>query len=140
MPEAVIDIQGANAISSALESWALLAPRLPSHRRWAASCCSQRLLSDLDRTRRQALAAGVTVLLVFLPPIVPILVADKKPWQHYPGVVLDYLTPAGYTSHYQGIAWADLPPSSNPRMNPRFRQRPVVDCVAARKRLFTNLS
>jgi ABC-type transport system involved in multi-copper enzyme maturation permease subunit len=55
------------------------------------------------------LAASVTVLLVFLPPIVAILAADPKPWQHYPGVALDYLTPPGYTSHYQGIAWADMP-------------------------------
>ena len=86
-----------------------------------------------------ALAAGVTVLLVFLPPVVTILAADKKPWQHYPGVVLDFVIPPGYTSHYQGIAWADLPPPPNPRPNARVRQRPVVDYVAARKRLFTNL-
>jgi ABC-type transport system involved in multi-copper enzyme maturation permease subunit len=85
-----------------------------------------------------ALAAALTILLVFLPPIVTILVADTKPWQHYPGVVLDYLTPPGYTSHYQGIAWAD-PPSSNSRVNPRLMQRPVVDYAAARQRLFTNI-
>jgi hypothetical protein len=94
-----------------------------------------------------ALAAGVSVLLVFLPPIVTLLSADPRPWQHYPGVVLDYLTPPGYTSHYQGIAWADPPAPSNPRaggrpnpfVNPRMRERPVVDYAEARKRLFTNL-
>jgi ABC-2 family transporter protein len=86
-----------------------------------------------------ALAAVVTVLLVFLPPIVTILVADRKPWQHYPGVVLDYVTPPGYTSHYQGIAWADPPAASNPRVNARILQRPVVDYPAARKQLFTNI-
>jgi ABC-2 family transporter protein len=86
-----------------------------------------------------ALAAAVTVLLVFLPPLVTILVADKEPWQHYPGVVLDYVTPPGYTSHYQGIAWADLPAASNPRPNARILQRPVVDYPAARKRLLTNI-
>jgi hypothetical protein len=86
-----------------------------------------------------ALAAGVTVLLIFLPPVVSILVADQKPWQHYPGVVLDFVTPPGYTSHYQGIAWADPPVPANPRVNVRRWQRPVVDYTAARKRLFTNL-
>jgi hypothetical protein len=86
-----------------------------------------------------ALAAAVTVLLVFLPPLVTILAADKKPWQHYSGVILDYVTPPGYVSHYQGIAWADPPPSSNPRANMRMRERPVVDYDAARRRLFTNL-
>ena len=86
-----------------------------------------------------ALAAGVTVLLVFLPPIVTILRADARPWQHYPGVVLDYATPPGYASHYQRVARADPPPPVNPRFIPRGRQRPVVDYVAARKRLYTNL-
>jgi hypothetical protein len=84
------------------------------------------------------LAASVTVLLVFLPPIVAILAADPKPWQHYPGVALDYLTPPGYTSHYQGIAWADMPPSPTARVT-RIRQRPVIDYAAARKRLYANL-
>ena len=42
-----------------------------------------------------ALAAALTVLLVFLPPIVTILAADTKPSQHYPGVVSDYMTPPG---------------------------------------------
>jgi ABC-type transport system involved in multi-copper enzyme maturation permease subunit len=83
-----------------------------------------------------ALAAAVTVLMIFLPPIVTLLSNDTRPWQHYPGVVLDYLTPPGYTSHYQGIAWADPPP--NPRF-PRLRERPVVDYPVARKRLYTNL-
>jgi ABC-2 family transporter len=90
-----------------------------------------------------ALAAGVTVLLIFLPPVISILVADEKPWQHYPGKVLDFVTPPGYTTHYQGIAWADLPPPTpRPGMAVplRFvRPRPVVDYVAARKRLYTNL-
>ena len=88
-----------------------------------------------------ALAAAVTVLTIFLPPIVTILVNDTRPWQHYPGVVLDYLTPPGYTSHYQAIAWADPPPPATPRAGipVRTRQRPVVDYVEARKRLFTNL-
>src|SRR5688572_22698002 len=87
-----------------------------------------------------AIAASVTVLLTFVTPIVPILVADEKPLQHYSGVVLDYFTPPGYTSHYQGIAWADPPPATNPRANTRMRQRPVVDYDDARKRLVTNLS
>ena len=87
-----------------------------------------------------ALAAGVTVLLIFLPPVVKILADDPRPWQHYPGVVLDVVTPPGYSSHYQGIAWADLPPSPNQRVPTRFvRQRPVVDYVAARKQLYKNL-
>jgi len=86
-----------------------------------------------------ALAASVTVLLVFLPAVITILVADPKPWQHYPGKVLDFVTPPGYTSHYQGIAWADMP--APPKSRPGFRpwQRPVVDYPVARKRLYTNL-
>jgi hypothetical protein len=86
-----------------------------------------------------AVAAAVTVLLIFVTPIVPILVADEKPWQHYSGVVLDYVTPPGYTTHYPGIAWADPPLATNPRANARMRERPVVDYAAARKRLFTNI-
>ena len=86
-----------------------------------------------------ALAAAVTVLLVFLPPIIKILVADERPLQHYPGQVLDWVTPPGYTSHYQGIAWADMPAPSNPRPGFRPRPRPVVDYPEARKRLSANL-
>lgn len=86
-----------------------------------------------------ALAAAVTVLLVFLPPVITILVADEKPWQHYSGKVLDFVTPPGYTSHYQGIAWADPPMPTNPRPGFRQRPRPVVQYAEARKRLYTNL-
>ena len=85
-----------------------------------------------------ALAAAVSVLLVFLPPVVTLLSNDPKPWQHYSGVVIDYLTPPGYTSHYQGIAWADPPVAANLRARRQF-QRPAVDYADARKRLFTNL-
>lgn len=86
-----------------------------------------------------AFAAAVSVLMIFLPPVVTILSNDPRPWQHYPGAVLDYLTPPGYTSHYQGIAWANPPPPMNPRASLRGRQRPVVDYPVARKRLYTNL-
>ena len=88
-----------------------------------------------------ALAASVTVLLIFLAPLVPVLVADPKPLQHYSGVVLDYVTPPGYTSHYQGVAWAEPPPAAaNPRAGfERMMERPVVDYAAARGRLFTNI-
>jgi ABC-type Na+ efflux pump permease subunit len=86
-----------------------------------------------------ALAAGVTVLMIFLAPVVTILVNDPRPWQHYPGVVLDYLTPPGYASHYQGLTWADPPAPTNPRAPRRVFQRPVVDYPVARKRLYTNL-
>ena len=54
-------------------------------------------------------------------------------------MVLDYVTPPGYTSHYPGIAWADPPTSSIPRVNARMLQRPMVDYVAARKRFFSNI-
>jgi ABC-type Na+ efflux pump permease subunit len=86
-----------------------------------------------------ALAAAVTVLLIFMPPVVTILVADEKPWQHYSGKVLDFITPPGYTSHYQGIAWADMPAPPSPRPGFRPRQRPVVQYPEARKRIYTNL-
>ena len=84
-----------------------------------------------------AIAASLTVLLVFTPPLVRILRDDAKPWQHYSGVVLDYVTPPGYLSHYQGITWADLPPAGN-QPGPRF-QRPTIDYDAARTTLATNL-
>jgi hypothetical protein len=77
------------------------------------------------------------VLLVFLPPFVTLLSNDDKPWQHYTGVVLGYVTPPGYTSHYDGISWAA--PPANPRAPARLRQRPVIDYVAARTRLFSNV-
>jgi ABC-type Na+ efflux pump permease subunit len=86
-----------------------------------------------------AFAAAVTVLMIFLAPMATLLAKDPRPWQHYPGVVLDYLTPPGYSSDYQGIAWADPPLPANPRANLRGRQRPVVDYPVARTRLYTNL-
>lgn len=86
-----------------------------------------------------ALAAGVTVLLAFSPAIIETLRQDAKPWQHYPGVTLHYLTPPGYTSHYQGIAWADPPTFRNVRgVPPRQLQRPTVDYTEASKRLSKN--
>jgi hypothetical protein len=89
-----------------------------------------------------ALAAGVTVLLAFLPPLVETLRHDSKPWQHYTGTVLHYLTPPGYSSHYAGIAWADPPRTAN---LPGFRgrsamERPVIDYRDATKRLSTNVA
>jgi ABC-type transport system involved in multi-copper enzyme maturation permease subunit len=90
-----------------------------------------------------ALAAGVTVLLAFLPPIVEVLRNDSKPWQHYPGVALHYLTPPGYTSQYAGMTWADPPPVANRgpfRRLPLQSERPVIDYAAATKRLSTNLA
>ena len=89
-----------------------------------------------------ALAAGVTVLLAFLPPLVETLRNDDKPWQHYTGSVLHYLTPPGYSSHYTGIAWADPPSTAN---FPGFRgrsamERPVIDYRDATKRLSTNVA
>lgn len=84
-----------------------------------------------------ALAASLTALLVFLPPLVKTLRDDAKPWQHYSGVVLDFVTPPGYASHYQGITWAEVPPLGNQRA-PRF-ERPTIDYDAARTRLATNL-
>jgi ABC-type transport system involved in multi-copper enzyme maturation permease subunit len=88
-----------------------------------------------------ALAAGVTVLLAFLPPIVEVLRNDSKPWQHYTGATLHYLTPPGYTSHYAGMTWADPPalPGRGPLRQVVQTRRPVVDYSAATKRLSTNL-
>jgi ABC-type transport system involved in multi-copper enzyme maturation permease subunit len=89
-----------------------------------------------------ALAAGVTVLLAFLPPLVEVLRNDSKPWQHYPGVVLHYLIPPGYTSHYAGMTWADPPqvPTRGPLRQLLQTQRPDIDYGAATKRLSTNLA
>jgi ABC-type transport system involved in multi-copper enzyme maturation permease subunit len=84
-----------------------------------------------------ALAASFTVLLAFLPPLVTILRNDAKPWQHYSGVVLDYVTPPGYTSHYLGVTWADMPAEPN-RAVPRF-QRPTLDYANARMLLAKNV-
>jgi ABC-type transport system involved in multi-copper enzyme maturation permease subunit len=86
-----------------------------------------------------ALAAVITVLLAFLPPLVTILRTDAKPWQHYSGVALDYLTPPGYTSHYQGVTWSQPPTLRGMRANARQMQRPVVDYPEARKTLLTQI-
>ena len=77
----------------------------------------RRSASASARIRRWRFAAAISVLLVFVSPMVTILSHDTRPWQRYSGVVLDYLTPPGYTSHYQGIAWAD--PPANPRVSAR---------------------
>jgi ABC-type transport system involved in multi-copper enzyme maturation permease subunit len=85
-----------------------------------------------------ALAAVVTVLFAFMPPVVETLRTDTRPWQHYPGVALHYLTPPGYTSHYMGIAWADPRPAGIVPGARRRVERPTVDYGAAAQRVATN--
>jgi hypothetical protein len=85
-----------------------------------------------------ALAASFTVLLAFLPQLTTILKSDDHPWQHYSGVFLDYATPPGYVSHYQGITWAAFPEQ---RGRPRSGfSRAEVDYAEARSRLAQNVA
>jgi hypothetical protein len=84
-----------------------------------------------------ALAASFTVLLAFLPQLTTILKNDHEPWQHYSGVFLDYATPPGYASHYQGITWSPLPDQPG-RPRSGF-SRVEVNYAEARSHLAQNL-
>lgn len=69
------------------------------------------------------IAVAFTILLIALPGLVNTLKEDPGRTQHRIGVVLDYLLPPGYQSHYSEIAWAPFP-SRDPRI---VRPRPVFD-------------
>lgn len=55
------------------------------------------------------IAGAATILIAFLPGLVPYLVASSGSVTHVTGVVLDYVIPPGYTSHYEATIAADLP-------------------------------
>ena len=70
-------------------------------------------LSALTST---AIAASLTILLVFSQPLIRMLLDEPGRVQRAIGVSLDYLTPPGYRSHYFGVAWAPFPtPPGAPR-------------------------
>jgi ABC-type transport system involved in multi-copper enzyme maturation permease subunit len=54
-------------------------------------------------------AGALTVIVVFLPAVVTLLVDDSDPRYHAAGVALNYIVPSGYTSHYAEAIPAPLP-------------------------------
>ena len=89
-------------------------------------------LSALTST---AIAASLTVLLAFSPPLIRMLVDEPGRVQHAIGVGLDYLTPPGYQSHYLGVTWAPFPVPPGARRPPQAsrRQPPAIDYPGERQ-------
>jgi len=56
-------------------------------------------------------AGALTILMVFLPSLVTLLVNDTDSRYHAAGVTLNYVIPGGYTSHYADTIPAPLPPN-----------------------------
>jgi ABC-type transport system involved in multi-copper enzyme maturation permease subunit len=54
-------------------------------------------------------AGALTIIVAFLPGVVTLLVNDSDPKYHAAGVALNYIVPAGYTSHYAETIPAPLP-------------------------------
>jgi len=57
-------------------------------------------------------AGALTILVVFLPGLVTILVENSDSTYHAVGVALNYVVPSGYTSHYAETIPAPLPPNA----------------------------
>jgi ABC-type transport system involved in multi-copper enzyme maturation permease subunit len=57
----------------------------------------------------QGVAGALTVIVAFLPGVVTLLVNNTDPTPHAIGVVLDYVIPPGYTSHYAETIDAPMP-------------------------------
>lgn len=55
------------------------------------------------------LAGALAVLIAFMPGLVTFLVDSSNPANHAVGVVMDYVVPPGYTSHYDATIDAPLP-------------------------------
>jgi len=55
------------------------------------------------------IAGALTILVVFLPGFVTFLVDSDDAVYHNTGVVLDYVVPPGYTSHYAATIPAPIP-------------------------------
>jgi ABC-type transport system involved in multi-copper enzyme maturation permease subunit len=55
------------------------------------------------------MAGALAVLLAFMPGLVTFLVDSSNSTAHAAGVVLDYVVPPGYTSHYSATIHAPIP-------------------------------
>ena len=94
----------------------------------------------LSAQASSGVAGGLTVLLVFMPPLVKILQDDARPTRHRIGVVLNYVVPPGYETLYSGVAWAPPPVFQGFRGRgpapPTFRAAapPVIDYPAERSK------
>ena len=77
-----------------------------------------------------SLAAALTVLLVFVPAILPLITEDPRPARRMIGAVIDGATPGGVQGHYDAIARL-------PEM-PRSRAVKPIDYAAARAGLLEN--
>jgi ABC-type transport system involved in multi-copper enzyme maturation permease subunit len=63
----------------------------------------------LSTVMSQGVAGALTVIVAFLPGVVTLLVANTDTTPHAIGVVLDYVIPPGYTSHYAETIPAPMP-------------------------------
>src|SRR5688572_1890556 len=63
----------------------------------------------LSTVTGSGLAGALSVLIAFMPGLVTFLVDSSNSANHAVGVVLDYVVPPGYTSHYEATIHAPLP-------------------------------
>ena len=78
----------------------------------------------LSSVATTAVAAALTVLLAFMPPLIQLLINHPERAQQRAGAVLKWVVPPGYTSHYLGTAWAPFPTPPNYRGPVRPQRRP----------------
>lgn len=92
------------------------------------------------------IAGALTVLLVFMPALVNVLLDDPGPVRHRVGVMLGYVVPPQYQTLYSGVAWAPLPLPPNFRgrapgaQTPPTQAPPVIDYPAERTRTWKMLA
>jgi hypothetical protein len=82
------------------------------------------------------LGVALTVLIVFIPSLVLALKEAERPAHRAIGRTFGALTPPGYATHYEGMAWA---PFARPG---RAAQRlpPAIDYPAVRRDMAENLA
>jgi ABC-type transport system involved in multi-copper enzyme maturation permease subunit len=88
------------------------------------------------------LGVAFSVLIIFIPPMLPAMMEAARPVYKAMGQTLDVLTPPGYDSHYAGMAWAPLVRRGRPGApagGPVF-ERPTIDYPAARRDMAENLA
>ena len=80
-----------------------------------------------------AVAASLTVLVAFMPPLIGLLINHPERAQQRAGAVLKWVVPPGYTSHYLGTAWAPFPVPPNFRGRVPDRRPPEIDYPLQRR-------
>jgi len=66
----------------------------------------------LSTVTGSGLAGALAVILAFMPGLVTYLVDSSNSTAHASGMVLDYVVPPGYTSHYSATIHAPIPPDA----------------------------